>query len=90
LAVRPEIWVVLLGTERGEVPARIEALCLELGGVRLAADEAAFPEARSARTWAEQIETAGGRVESIERRPFDLEYLFHSLVQNDLGDGEAC
>jgi ABC-2 type transport system ATP-binding protein len=89
LVERPEIWVVLLGTERGEAPARIEALCLELGGVLLAADEAGFADARSARAFAGRVRTAGGRVESIERRPFDLEYLFHSLVQNDPGESET-
>jgi ABC-2 type transport system ATP-binding protein len=85
LAERSEIWVVLLGPERGEVSSGAEALCLELGGVRLAADEAAFADARSARAFAGQVETTGGRVDSIERRPFDLEYLFHSLVQKDAG-----
>ena len=54
--------------------------------VQLAADEAAFADARSARACAERLETAGGKVESIERRPIDLEYLFHSLVQNDHGN----
>jgi ABC-2 type transport system ATP-binding protein len=89
LAERSEIWVVLLGPEPAEASARAEALCLELGGVRLAADEAAFTDARSARAFAGLVETTGGRIESIERRPFDLEYLFHSLVQNHLGHGEA-
>jgi ABC-type multidrug transport system ATPase subunit len=86
LADQPEIWVVLLGPARREVSARADAVCLELGGVRLAADEAAFTDGRSARACAEQVEMIGGRVEGIERRPFDLEYLFHSLVQNDRGD----
>lgn len=86
LAERPGVWVLLLGAERVGMSARTEALCLELGGVRLASDEVAFAEARAARAWAGRFELEGGRVESIERRPFDLEFLFHSLVQNDLGD----
>jgi ABC-type multidrug transport system ATPase subunit len=89
LVERPETWVVLLGEEPGGVSERADALCLELGGVRLAADEAAFTDARSARAFAGQVERAGAGVESIERRPFDLEFLFHSLVQKDLVDGEA-
>ncbi|UCC83017.1 MAG: ABC transporter ATP-binding protein [Gemmatimonadota bacterium] len=89
LVERPETWVVLLGTERGERPVQVNALCLELGGVRLAADETAFADARSARAFAGQVETAGATVESIERRPFDLEYLFHSLVQKSFLDGRA-
>lgn len=86
---RPETWVVLLGEEPGEASARADALCLELGGVRLAADEAAFTDARAARAFARRIERAGAAVESIERRPFDLEFLFHSLVRKNLADGEA-
>jgi ABC-2 type transport system ATP-binding protein len=89
LVERPKTWVVTLGTERGEVAARADALCLELGGVRLAVDEAAFADARSARAFAGQVEAAGVTVESIERRPFDLEYLFHSLVQKNIWDGKA-
>lgn len=89
LAAQPEVWSVLLKSERWGVPAPIEALCLELGGVRLAVDEAAFGEAKSARAFAGEVEAAGGSVESVERRPFDLEYLFHSLVQNRPGDGAA-
>jgi ABC-2 type transport system ATP-binding protein len=83
LAERSEIWVVLVGPERGKMSGRTEALCLELGGVPLAADEAAFADARSARAFAVRVATVGGSVESVERRSFDLEYLFHSLVQND-------
>ncbi|MGD2154825.1 MAG: ABC transporter ATP-binding protein [Gemmatimonadales bacterium] len=87
LAERSAIWVVLLGTGRAGAWARAEALCPELGGIVLAADEAAFSDARSARAFATRVEAAGGSVESIERRPFDLEYLFHSLVHNDT---EGC
>jgi ABC-2 type transport system ATP-binding protein len=86
LGRRPEIWIVQLGTELAEASA--EALCKELGGVRLATDEAAFDSERSARAWAERVEVAGGTVESVERRPFDLEYLFHSLVQDEAGEWE--
>lgn len=88
LAERSEIWIVTLGPEPAAAAARAETICRELGGVRLAADEAAFSDMRSARACAKRVETAGGVVESIERRPFDLEYLFHSLVQNDLGNRE--
>jgi ABC-2 type transport system ATP-binding protein len=86
---RPDTWVVLLGEKLGEASARADALCLELGGVRLAADEAAFTDARAARAFARRIERAGAKVESIERRPYDLEFLFHSLVQKNSADGEA-
>jgi len=89
LAERSAIWVVLLGTGRAGVCARAETLCPEFGGILLAADEAAFGDARSARAFATRVEAAGGSVESIERRPFDLEYLFHSLVQNDAPGDKA-
>jgi ABC-2 type transport system ATP-binding protein len=89
LTERSGIWVVLLATEGQSASARAEVLCLELGGIRLAADEAAFGDARSARAFARQVERAGGAVESIERRPFDLECLFHSLVRNDARGGEG-
>lgn len=81
LVGRPDIWVVQLGSEEFAGSPEAPSLFATLGGVQLAADEVAFADEQSARHYAAVISPAEGGVESIERRPFDLEYLFHSLVQ---------
>ncbi|UCC72843.1 MAG: ABC transporter ATP-binding protein [Gemmatimonadota bacterium] len=83
LTRRPDIWVVQLIAEGRDVPPTFEMACRELGGVRLAADEVAFDDERCARICKRWTENAGGTVEAVEQRRFDLEYLFHSLVQNE-------
>jgi ABC-2 type transport system ATP-binding protein len=88
LGGRPDIWVVQLGAERAAEMPEVEVLCREAGGVCLAADEAAFTDERAARSYAERIDAVGGAVETVERRPFNLEFLFHSLVQ-DAGEEQV-
>lgn len=84
LTRRSEIWVVQLCRQDDVIPALdLGPLAAKLGGVGLAADEVAFADEADARAFVRRIETAGGRVEMIERRPYDLEYLYHSLVQLD-------
>lgn len=76
LAESPDIFVVQLkpGVNDRSVDARE---LRRLGGVRFAADEYAFPSQEAARRFAYGSASA----QLIERRPSDLEYLFHSLVQ---------
>lgn len=95
LAGRPGVWVVRLsynGRLRSPLVGRV---CGMLGGVRLATDEVGFKEVRSAQEFVRRMVAAGAPVETVEKRPFDLEFLFHSLVQekssnhaskNDVGD----
>lgn len=78
---RPDVWVVQLASETRGGTAEVGALCARFGAVRLAADEAAFDDERAARDFAAGVAAAGGRIAAIERRPFDLECLFHTLVQ---------
>lgn len=87
---RPDVWVVQLTAGAVAVGRRSEAVCTALGGVRMAVDEVAFADEQAARSYAERVTLAGdGTVEAIERRRFDLEYLFHSLVQKQHGKGET-
>jgi ABC-2 type transport system ATP-binding protein len=87
LADRPSIWVVRLG-HNGRLPApRTVQLCARLGGVRLAMDEIGFKEGRGAREFVRRMVAAGAVVEAVERRAFDLEFLFHSLVQEESAGG---
>ncbi len=81
LVTQPDNWVVQLG--QGSIAASAETIGLGpgSGGVRLAADEVVFAREEAAREFAARSRAAGQTVEAIERRPFDLEYLFHSLVQ---------
>ncbi len=81
LAARPDVWVVLVRSEGSTPTPGAEASPLERGAVRLAADEVAFPNREMARAFANAVQREGGSVERIERRPFDLEYLFHLRVQ---------
>jgi ABC-type multidrug transport system ATPase subunit len=83
LALHTDVWVVQLGVESEAALSRAQGLYTELEGVQLAADEVAFIDELAARRFAERVEAGGGGTEAIERRPFDLEYLFHSLVQNE-------
>ncbi len=89
LAAQPDIWVVLVRTERLTSPLAVEAPPLEQGAVRLAADEVAFPNREMARAFAATVQREGGSVERLERRPFDLEYLFHLRVQRRDAEPEA-
>ena len=83
LARSPDIFVVQL--KLGANDRNVDARQLRrLGGVRFSADEYAFPSEEAARRFAYGSTSA----ESIERRPSDLEYLFHSLVQRS-GAGEG-
>lgn len=81
LLARPDIWVVLLRPEPPTPTPTAAADQVVQGAVRLAADEVAFPARDRARAFADTVEKEGGSVERIERRPFDLEYLFHLRVQ---------
>ncbi len=85
LASRPDIWIVQLELEGLPESSQIDARRVELGGVRLAADEVAFTDRQAARGFARAVHSGGGSVERVERRPFDLEFLFHSLVQGEGG-----
>ncbi len=73
----PEIFVVQL---RPCGPGSIESVDAA-GGIRLSADEMAFTSEDRARGFARAAASAGLAVEAIERRPSDLEFLFHSLIQ---------
>ena len=81
LTAQPDNWVVQLG--HGSMNASAEAIGLGPGsaGVRLAADEVVFVDEVTAREFATRSRALGQVVEAVESRPFDLEYLFHSLVQ---------
>jgi ABC-type multidrug transport system ATPase subunit len=87
LVARPDIWVVQLGEDARRTPAEQPAREVAAGAIRLAADELAFPDEEPARRFARLVENGGGVVELIEQRPFDLECLFHSLV--DEGSARA-
>lgn len=76
----PDVWVVQV-VGNGAVPPDPGDDSLRRYAVRLAADEVAFTSESAARAWAREVVRGGTRVESIERKPFDLEYLFHRLVQ---------
>ena len=82
LLAQPDIWVVQLG--HASMSASSEAIGLGLGsdGVRLAADEVVFVDELAAQEFAARSRAMGQVVETIDRRPFDLEYLFHSLLQD--------
>lgn len=78
LASRPPVWVVRVWTretEKSEPPPRPPVR----GGVRLAADELAFRREDEARACA-RAATADGLGARIEMRPYDLELLFHALL----------
>lgn len=81
LLAQPDIWVVQLGQGSIGAPSEAIGLCAEFDGVRLAADEVVFVDEVTAREFAARSRAIGQAVEAVERRPFDLEYLFHSLVQ---------
>lgn len=90
IAGRPDVWVVQLAPGGAAAGNRSVASCAALGGVRLAADEVAFQDEQAARSYAERVTVVGdGVVEAIERRRFDLEYLFHSLLQKERGGRRA-
>ncbi len=86
LVRRPDIWIVQLDVERLPNSSPLDARRIELGGVRLAADEVAFTDREAARTFATAVRVGGGSVERVERRRFDLEFFFHSLVQGKGGE----
>lgn len=86
LAGRPGVWVVRLrhnGRLRSKLVGRV---CGSLSAVRLATDEVGFKEVRSAQEFVRRMTAAGVLVDAVERRPFDLEFLFHSLVQEKSED----
>jgi ABC-2 type transport system ATP-binding protein len=87
LVARPDVWVVQLRALRKLEGGCVDGLCARLGGVRLANDEAGFTDGRRAREFARRVREAGAAVETIERRAFDLEYLFHSLLQRQSSNG---
>jgi ABC-type multidrug transport system ATPase subunit len=81
LAGQPDVWVAQLGPETA-LRSELDALRRGYGGVRLAADETAFADEGIALRFADAVRFEGGTVEAIERRPFDLECLFHSLTDD--------
>ncbi len=81
LAARPDIWVVLVRSQPSASTTGAEASLIEQRALRLAADEVAFPSREAARAYADAVQREGGSVERVERRPFDLECLFHLQVQ---------
>lgn len=86
LASRPAVWVVRLSYNGKLRSPRVGRLCDSLGGVRLATDEVGFSELRIAHEFARRMVAAGAVVETVERRSFDMEFLFHSLVQEESSD----
>jgi len=82
---RPDIWVVRLAGHASR-PVTGDR---EYDAVRLAADEMAFDSREAALRFAARRRPAGDRVEAIERRRFDLEFLFHSLIRKAGPGGEA-
>ena len=89
LAGRPGVWVVRLSHNGRVLSPRVGQLCARFGGVRLATDEVGFRERRSAREFVRRMVAAGAAVEAVERRPFDLEFMFHSLVQEESTEHES-
>lgn len=89
LAGRPGVWVVRLSYNGRLRSARLGQLCARLGGVQLATDEVGFRDGRSAREFVRKMKAAGVAVEAVEQRPYDLEFLFHSLVQAESTDHES-
>jgi len=88
LLSQPDVWVVRLSSDSADAVS-VGRLCAKLHGVRLAADETGFRHEPLAREFAARASTRGFVVEAVERRSFDLEYLFHSLVQQGRQDEEA-
>jgi ABC-type multidrug transport system ATPase subunit len=80
LRARADVWVVRLSDD-GKLRRSRTVPLGALGGVRLAADEIGFRERRGARDFAHRMMADGAVVETIERRRFDLEFLYHSIVQ---------
>jgi len=78
---RPDVWIVRLGDNGRLRLTQLGRLRARFGGVQLATDETGFKEGRCAREFARRLTVAGAVVETIERRHFDLEFLFHSMVQ---------
>jgi len=78
---RPDVWVVRWRASGQLRPPERRALLARLGGVQLAADEIGFREGRAAREFAHRLTVAGGVVEAIVRRRFDMEFLYHSVLQ---------
>ncbi len=80
LVGEPPIWVACWDAEGGRgAPVSLDR-AFRQGGVRLAADEMAFRDEWACRRFAAAMGAAGVTV-GIEGRPYDLEYLFHALVQ---------
>lgn len=82
---RPAVWVVQLGAERDGAGSPSIPVIHDLGGVRLAADEFGFTDENNARRFAASMDN----VQRIERREFDLEYFFHSLLQRKVTGGTS-
>jgi hypothetical protein len=89
LAGRPGVWVVRLSHNGRVRSPRVGQLCARFGGVRLATDEVGFREKRSAREFVRRVVATGAAVEAVEQRPFDLEFMFHSLVQGESTEHES-
>jgi ABC-2 type transport system ATP-binding protein len=81
LSGRPDVWVVRVSDNGKLRSPRLGQLCGQSGGVRLAADEVGFRDGRSAREFARRLTAAGAVVEAVDRRRFDLEFLYHSMVK---------
>jgi ABC-2 type transport system ATP-binding protein len=77
---RPDLWVVQLEAPADESLVDINDLVRVRKGTRLALDEVAFEAEDAARDFAARVSAVGCEAESIARRPFDLECLFHSVV----------
>lgn len=86
LAGRPAVWVVRVSYNGRLRSPRVGRLCAGLGGVRLATDEVGFRSKARAHEFVRRITAAGAGVEAVESRPFDMEFLFHALVQEKSSD----
>lgn len=88
LAAKPDVWVVQLAAT-SPVSDSLPDRCVAAGAVPLASDEVGFLDERAARNFAANVTADGGTVEMIERRAYDLEFLFHFLVRQGIKYEEA-
>jgi ABC-2 type transport system ATP-binding protein len=84
---RSDVWVVQTAGPIGDGGRAVAALSARLGAIRLAMDEVAFENEDRAREFAGRVAAVGGEVTALERRPFDLECLFHTLTQRRFEEG---
>lgn len=80
LVARRDVWVLQIVPD-GRSGAAVASP--GTAAVRLAADEFAFEEEKAAIDFAARLREGGVTVEGLERRRYDLEFLFHSLLRKE-------